>query len=131
MAIKITADNSSISVKTFAIAPESAELDIQLLNGTIVHAETMLEISSVDSIHKTLGLPKDSISNDQLVALIEKVLEQDKAVDKNSILKWANSSAIFATLAGSEPLVLVVSAIVGLASVGSKGIGKLKSLIQR
>lgn len=131
MAIKITADNSTISVKTFAIAPESAELDIQLSNGTKVHAETMLEISDVNSIHKTLGLPKDSVTNDQLVALIAKVLEQDNIADRDSILKWANNSAIFATLAGSEPLVLVVSAIVGLASIGGKGIEKLKSLIQR
>ncbi|MFA0567700.1 hypothetical protein [Vibrio gallaecicus] len=129
MAIKIITENSNISVKTFAKAPESADLEIQLLDGTTVTADTMLEVTGVDSLCKSLGLPSDSITNEQFVALVDKALSQGNNVDEPSLLKWANSSAIFATLAGSEPLTLLVSALVGTVSLGSKGIEKLKSIV--
>jgi|GEM_PF-2934694 hypothetical protein len=131
MAIKIITKNSNISVKTFAKAPESANLEIQLLDGTIVTADTMLEVTGVDSLCKSLGLLNDSITNEQFIALAEKVLSQGNNIDEPSLLKWANNSAIFATLAGSEPLTLLVSALVGTASLGSKGIEKLKTLVHR
>ncbi|EMK6891336.1 hypothetical protein ACLIN6_003626 [Vibrio cholerae] len=129
MAIKIITENSNISVKTFAKAPESADLEIQLLDGTVVKADTMLEVTSVDSLFSSLGLPKDSITNEQFVALAEKVISQGSDANEQSLLQWANNSAIFATLAGSEPLTLLVSGLVGAASLGSKGIEKLKSLV--
>ncbi|SIO92763.1 hypothetical protein [Vibrio spartinae] len=131
MAIKIITENSYILVKTFAKAPESADLEIKLLDGTVVKADTMLEITSVDSLFNSLGLPKDSITNEQFLALAEKVITQGNDVNEQSLLKWANNSAIFATLVGSEPLTLLVSALVGVASLGCKGIDKLKSLVNR
>lgn len=131
MAIKITTENSNISVNTFVKAPESADLDIKLLNGTIVKADTMLEVTGVDSLCKSIGLPADSITNEQFIALAERILSQGDKADETSLLKWANSSAIFATLAGAEPLTLLVSALVGTASLGGKGIEKLKTLVNR
>ncbi|EGR1221071.1 right-handed parallel beta-helix repeat-containing protein [Vibrio parahaemolyticus] len=74
-----------------------------------------------------LGVERSDITEVQLEALINKVIsvhENDKArvsiVD--DVLNWANSTAIFATVAGSEPLVAAVSAVVAY------GVSNLKVL---
>jgi len=132
MAIKFVSENSNISVTTFAEAPETAELDIQIKDGTTVVAETMFKITSITSIYSQLGIPADSITNEQLITLVDKVIEIQESGDQvkeSTLLDWANRSAIFATLASSEPLIATVSAIVAFASYGKNNFQKIRGLL--
>lgn len=133
MAIKIATENSTITVNTFVDAPETANLDIKIGDRTTVNADTMLKISSVDSFYTKLGVPSDSITREQLVALMERVIsldEEGKMANKDMLMEWANRSAIFATLASSGPLIAAASAVAAFASLGKDGLAKLKTLIK-
>lgn len=134
MAIKFVSESSNISVKTFAEAPETADLDIQIKDSTTLTADTMFKITSVESIYSQLGIPADSITTEQLITLIDKVIEiQDSGceVKESSLLDWANRSAILATLASSEPLTATVSAIVAFASCHTNNFKKIRSLLNK
>jgi hypothetical protein len=132
MAIKFVSENSNISVTTFVEAPETADLDIQIKDNTIISAETMFKITSIESIYSQLGIPADIITNEQLITLVDKVIELQESGDKvneSSLLDWASRSAIFATLASVDPLVATVSAIVAFASYGTDNFKKIRSLL--
>jgi hypothetical protein len=85
--------------------------------------------NGIEQAFGIIGIDKSKITEEQLKAIINKVLsENDNKKDKNtiieSVLSWANSIAIFATIADSEPLITAVSAVVAY------GLSNLKSLTE-
>lgn len=133
MAIKFSAENSNINVKTFVKAPESADIEVKLSSGTVVSAEIMFEISSVQSFYEKLGISESDLSQEQLVKLLERVigqLENDEAPDHSSLMAWASNTSAFASILSSEPIVIAISGILALAKSGPTYLQKIRDIFR-
>ncbi|HHQ4488826.1 TPA: hypothetical protein ACSP2A_001125 [Aeromonas hydrophila] len=134
MAIKFSAENSNINVNTFVKAPESADIEVKISSGTVVSADIMFEISSVQSFYDKLGISESDLSQEQLVKLLERVigqLENDETPDPRSLMDWASSASVFTSILSSEPLVIAISGILALAKSGPKYLQKIHDIFRK
>lgn len=133
MAIKFSADNSTINVKTFVKAPESADLDLKIGGGTTVSADVMFDISSVQSIYEKLGVSESLLSQEQLVKLLERVIEQHEkgeAPDSSSLMAWASKASVFSSILSSEPLAIAISGVLALAVNGKEYLQHVRKMLR-
>lgn len=97
-------------------------------DGSIVTVESAdIANNGLEQAYGILNIDSSQITEEQLEALINKVISSYSDADTESsvvedVLTWANSTAIFATVAGSDPLVAAISAAVAY------GVTNLKAL---
>ncbi|CAM4077094.1 hypothetical protein [Vibrio neonatus] len=86
--------------------------------------------NGLEQAYGILGVDCTHITEEQLEALINKVISTHKCDSSGNsvaedVLNWANNTAIFTTIAGSDPLIAAISA------VASYGISELKALKEK
>ena len=68
--------------------------------------------NGIQTVYNELSIDPEVFDSEKLEALIIKAIEEKSNNNPLSkIMDWANNAAIFATIAGSEPLIAAISAI--------------------
>ncbi|WP_111637399.1 right-handed parallel beta-helix repeat-containing protein [Marinomonas shanghaiensis] len=99
--------------------------------GSIVTVEDAdISNNGLEQAYRILGVDRAYITEEQLEALINKAISTHERNHSSSsvvedVLTWANNTAIFATVAGSDPLVVAVSGVVAY------GVSNLKALKEK
>ncbi|WP_390339423.1 right-handed parallel beta-helix repeat-containing protein [Vibrio harveyi] len=90
--------------------------------------EATIENNGFEQAFDIIGVDKAVLDENQLELLVDKAIELNALNNRDDntvieeLLNWANGTAIFATIAGSEPFIATVSAVVAF------GVTSLKQL---